>query len=192
MPVTDYGDEQQNVEEVSNEVQSNGASTFDPSIVDLLRRDVDELAAIEDVLIPVEGFSYSNVSVKYRLPEQGGKELDAIAKKVMRETKDTYDRNVRIAMDTMIALCEGLYVQPEDTPEPVPFDPDGAGMAIRFDHRLAEIFELPEDSNSRTVLRKLFGNNDASIVLHAEKLSRWIMNRKADLEVEVWQTGEAI
>lgn len=193
MPITDMNDEA-NIDLQLDDLPSNGSesssgSTFDPSLVDLLKRDVEEASKIEDVLIPVAGYSYSNLSIKYRMPEEGGKELDFIARKVFRETRDDYDRNVRIAIDTIVTLCEGLYVQPEDVPEPVAFDPDNEGTPVRFDQRLAKVFGMEDNTGARALVRRLFAGNDLVIITHAEKLSRWIMDKKADLESEVWQLG---
>jgi hypothetical protein len=183
---------------ISNEEDEN-VGAF-PSYVDLLRQDYKELSEVEDVLIPVQGYERVGLRAKYRLPESG-KELDTIARKAMREHKDTFSRNISVAMDTIIVLCVGLYIQPANTEElglesptptePIPLDPENTGEPARYDHRLAEILGLGEDVNSaRAVVRALFGNNDLAILAHSEKLSRWIANTKADLDAEFWQLGE--
>jgi hypothetical protein len=125
------------------------------------------------------------------MPESG-KELDNIARKVARDHKDVFNRNLYTAMDTMIILCIGLYVQPPEVDEPVELDPQEMGEPVRFDYRLGEIVGItdPEEAKSRVVLRKLFGNNDFAVIAHAEKLNRWLANVKADLNVEFWQLGE--
>lgn len=171
-----------------------------PSYVELLRQDYKELSEAEDVLIPVQGYERVGLRVKYRMPESG-KELDAISRKVMREFKDTFSRNLYTALDTMIVLCEGLYIQPlaseleleTQVTEPIPLDPELSGEAVRFDQRLAEALGLGSDiPGARQVTRRLFGNNDMAVISHAEKLSRWLANTKADLDVEFWQLGEGI
>ena len=170
----------------------------EPSIVDLLRQDLKDIEAAEDVLIPIVGYERVGLRVKYRLPTTG-KELDEIANKVRREFKDNYSRNLYSMVDTMIVLCEGLYVQPaienlESSIEgPVPLDPDLSGEPVRFDQRLAEAMGwTDQDMRARLVVRKIFGGNDMAISAHAEKLSRWLANTKADLTMEFWQLGEGI
>jgi hypothetical protein len=160
------------------------------SLVDQIRGELEELSEIQEVFIPVVGYSQSRLQVKYRMPESG-KEIDLIGQKVSRETKDRYNRNLLIAMDMMIHLCAGLYVQPDGAEEPVELDPQELGEPVYFDERLAEIIGLNGGSGSaRIVLRKLFGNHDLAILNHSEKLSRWLANNKADLERELWEMGE--
>lgn len=167
-----------------------------PSYVDLLREEYQELISAEDVMIPLVGFEKVGLRVKYRMPESG-KELDSIARKVIREYKDNFSRNLFTAIDTMIVLCEGLYVLPvaemelEGKPtEPQPLDPDGVGEPCRYDQRLAEVMNFGDVGSAREVVRKLFGRNDMAIISHAERLQRWLTNTKADLDVEFWQLGE--
>lgn len=160
-----------------------------PSVLDLFNQEFKELADNKEAFIPVAGYGRTGLQVKYHLPESG-KELDDIARKVQRETKENYYRNLFIATDTMIHLCSGLYVQPEDTPEPVMLDPGDTGYPCMFDSRLGEMVGSPIESGARGALRKLFGNNDLAILSHAEKLNRWLQNTKADLTLEVWQMGE--
>jgi hypothetical protein len=169
-----------------------------PSIVDLLRQDLKELEESEEVFIPVTGYERVGLRVKYRLPESG-KELDAIARKNMREFKDNFSRNLYTMIDTMITLCQGIYVQPDqkelglETPitEPIPLDADGTGETVYFDERLAEALGFAEEVHSaRAVVRRMFGHNDMMIMNHSERLNRWLMNTKANLDVEFWQLGE--
>jgi hypothetical protein len=158
--------------------------------MDLLQADYKELTETKEVNSPVKGYERAGLQIRYHLPERG-KELDEIARKVQREFKDNYSRNITIAMDTMIHLCSGLYVQPEGVPEPVTLDPDHDGIPVMFDEKLAGLIGFEGNVNSaRQVLRKLFGNNDMMIISHAEKLNRWLQNTKADLSLEVWQVGE--
>jgi hypothetical protein len=162
----------------------------DASLIDTFKQELQELAETRTVMIPVKGYERTGLQVKYAMPETG-KQLDAIARKVNREVKDTYSRNLFTAMDTMIALCDGLYVQPDDVPEPVMLDPNSTGAACYFDSTLAEMMGMNGSQGSaRQVVKRLFGDNDMAIMSHAERLSRWLQNTKADLEVEFWQVGE--
>lgn len=161
----------------------------DVSIIDLLKADLQDLTDNAEATIPVVGYEKAGLAVKYHLPETG-KQLDSIQRKVNAETKDPYYRNLNSAMDTMILLCEGLYVRPEGVEDYVMLDPQETGMPVRFDARMAAIVDIPEDSPSRQVLKKVFGNNEMAILNHTERLGRWLNNTKADLVTELWQLGE--
>lgn len=173
------------------ESEDNNTPFGGSSLLDQFRSDLQELEAIQDVLIPVKGYGRTNISIKYRLPDSG-KELDMIARKVERQTKDRFQRTLEIAMDTMIHLCIGIYVNPNsELPEPVELDPNRTGSACLFDDTLAEMMSMenPKTVPARSVLKRLFGGQDLAIMEHAGKLNRWLMDTKADLEVEFWQLG---
>jgi hypothetical protein len=167
-----------------------GGPFSEKSIIQQLQAEAQELADAKEVFIPIKGYEGTGLQVKYHLP-QHGKELSQIADKVRRQEKDAWERNLNIAIDTMIHLCSGIYVQPGDTPEPVMLDPEDTGVPASFDQRLAEILGIEGHvTSARQVVRRLFGNNDMAIVSHAEKLNRWLANTKADVTLEVWQQGE--
>lgn len=158
------------------------------TIIDLIQQDLQELGEKADTYIPVIGHERTGLAVRYMLP-QSGKVLDNIATKVERETKDKYLRNLNTAIDTMLSLCEGLFVKPDGVEDYVMLDPQEIGMPVKFDARLAAIIGIAEDAPARAVVKKLFANNEMAIMSHAERMSRWLNNTKADLEVEVWQLG---
>lgn len=163
------------------------------SIVDLIKQEQQELTEIKDVLIPIKGYEKAGLRVKYGMPESG-KVLDNIARKVMREVKDTYSRNLFITMDTMAHLEQGLYVLPPEMAldEAVELDPEHTGMAISLTgETFAKMVGAAEGSSARDIIRKAFGGNELAIVAHGEKLNRWLQDSKADLSVEVWQMGES-
>lgn len=162
------------------------------SIVDLLKQDLAAVAQEEDVYIPVEGYEKTGLAIHYRYPESG-KELDNIAQKIMRETKDQYYRGLNSALDTMILLCEGVYVRPEGVEEYVQLDPSETGAALKLnDPGFAALLGLEDGTPVRQVIKKLFGDNDLKVLAHADKLSRWIRNTKANLDTEFWgNLGEA-
>src|SRR5215472_3324951 len=159
------------------------------SILDVFQQELRELTETKEVYIPVKGYEGSGLQIKYFLP-QSGRELKDIARKVQRETKDSFQRNLYVAMDTMIHLCDGIYVQPEGVEEPVMLDPHNTGYACHFDTTLEEMMPGDATGTARGALRKLFGNNDFAMISHAERLNRWLQNTKADLDLEFWQTGE--
>ena len=165
---------------------------FSTSIVDLFKQEQEELASAKSVMIPVNGYEKTGLKIKYRMVSSG-KEIELISTKVNRQFKDQYSRNLYTAMDTMILLCDGLFVQPEDVPEPVMLDPDEVGEPCQFDSTLAQMLGMnphSEDTTARVVVKKLFGDNELAIMTHAFDLNRWLQNTKADLNLEIWQVGE--
>lgn len=163
-----------------------------PSIVDLFRQEQEELASAKSVFIPVKGYEKTGLQIRYKMPESG-KEIEMISNKVARQQKDTYARNLYSAMDIMIHLCDGLFVQPEDVPEPVMLDPENAGEPCGFDTTLAVLLGMDvnnDDTTARAVVLKLFGGNELALMTHAFDLNRWMQNTKADLNLEMWQVGE--
>jgi len=162
----------------------------DFSILDTFKQELQELASAEFVHIPVKGYEQTGLTIKYRMPDSG-QELERLSRQVMRQQKDTYSRNLMISMDTMIYLCEGLYVQPQGVEEPVMLDPNETGEPCRFDGYLARIMGMNGAPESpRAILKRLFGGNDLAVIDHAERLNRWLQNTKADLNAEIWQLGE--
>ena len=82
------------------------------SIVDLFKQEQAELASSKSVFIRVNGYEQTGLQIRYKMPASG-KELEVISSKVQRQHKDNYSRNLYTAMDTMIHLCDGLFVQPD-------------------------------------------------------------------------------
>jgi hypothetical protein len=169
-------------------VRGLGIGGAQGSILDIFRQEQAELASAKSVLIPIAGYEKIGLKVQYRMPYDG-KELDVIGRHAQKTIKDPYERNLAIATDTMVKLCEGIYCQPEGVEEPVMFDPMETGQACRFGPELAEALDVDVNS-AREVVQILFGNKDLAIIAHVEKLSRWLANSNADLESEIWELGE--
>lgn len=181
-----WGDDTDSSTENETQIITPGSPV---SFVDIIQAELQELQETKEVYIAVKGYERSGLHIKYHLPHDG-KILDDIARKVMREFKDTYNRNLYISVDTMIKLCDGLYVQPPETEgEYVELDPEETGAPVQFDSRLANIISNGDSpaGSSRRVVFALFGGNDLMVLNHAERLNRWLMNTKADVETELWQ-----
>lgn len=158
------------------------------SLVDLIKKNLAELASNVDVKIPVTGWDSIGLAVKYVLPESG-KVLDEIARKNERENKDLYWRNYNTAVDTMIALHDGLYIKLPSMDDYEILDPGDTGVAVRFDDRFAATLGLEAGSRARVIVKKMFGGNELAVLNHVEKLSRWLSDTGADLNLELWQVG---
>jgi len=162
----------------------------EPSIVDLLKQDFDELASATSVHIPIVGYDKARLTAKYHMPKRST-DIDEINRRVAKDMKgqSAFARSVRTGIETMIFLCEGLYVRPEGMEEPEPLDPYNTGEVADFGS-LANIFGWDNTPRVYDMVRRLFANNDMAILSHVEKLNRWLMDAKADLTLEFWQTGE--
>lgn len=165
-------------------------SKSDASLMDALLQEYKELSETKDTYIPVVGYNSTGLSIRYRMPESA-RELAELEKKVNRQTTDKLDRNMNMAIDTMLLLCLGLYVRhPDKVDVYVELDPAMEGSPVGLDDRLVTAMQWEGITTARQTVRKLFRNNEMAILSHAEKLSRWLGDSKADLSVEMWQVGE--
>ncbi|HEY1247505.1 MAG TPA: hypothetical protein VGE97_00825 [Nitrososphaera sp.] len=170
--------------------EENGHRT-DPSIVDMLKQELSEIEQIETAFIRIPGYDKISLQAQYRLPEKGS-EIDNINRSIEREFKgeSAYVRNLFLSISIMIALNEGLYVQPIGQPEPVELDPEMRGSPVTYVDCHAA-FGFDPSMKTREVVRRIFGGSrhDMALLMHAEKLNRWMANTKADLTLEFWQTS---
>lgn len=182
----------QEVEREESQPDSEPGIFSEPSILDVIKEDAKKIAESEEVYIAIAGYENSGLTAKYHLPESG-KQLDAINTKINREFKDRFTRNLYMAIDTMILLCDGLYVKPpwKNDDEFYELDPDMSGEPVRYDVRLAEALNFGDITRARNIVRRVFGENDMAIMNHAEKLARWLSNTRADVSRDIWdQLGE--
>jgi len=152
------------------------------SLLDNLKIKRGDLANRE-TFINIPGYDEAPpiMKAKYRLLE--GHEIDAIMNKVMRETKNQWDRNTLSAVDTFIASCEGIYVDIGDgSPEPHALRlPRTDKPILGYNKDLAEAMGFEAETARQTVF-EIFANNELAIQQHNMKLSLWMSNtsRKVD------------
>ena len=155
------------------------------SLFDQLAQKHKELAETRTTDIPVPGYDGEppNLFIRYRL--LAGEEITRIGDKVLRETKNKWERNLFAAADTMIAACEGIMVslsgKVEDA-QPLTW----RGQPVRtFGPDLAEALqyqsELPPTATHRDVLLGLFAGNDVALAQHSVQLNRWFGNTSTDV-----------
>ena len=163
---------------VSSAVNDDGKPA-PANLLESLRQRREEVASDHTVTLSLPGYDqdYPKLYVKYRNVD--GKEVDLIARKVQRETKDRWDRQVLSTVDILIEACVGFYVattsEEEDDPTPL-VGPDGT-LITGYDHTLSEAFQMNAQS-ARDTLFELFGGrkNDIMIMSHGVQLSRWMGN----------------
>lgn len=142
----------------------------------------DEIAATKDTFIPIAGYDREPplLLAHYRLLE--GPELAQIASKIRTEFKSRWDRSINAAIDTLIAACDGIYVDKGDG-KPVPLQLNGQPIT-GFDDNLAEALKfadkLRENFNHRDVVLGLF-TNELAISEHNFRLNRWFGDTSSDV-----------
>jgi hypothetical protein len=142
------------------------------SLLEGLRQRRSELSETKEVLIPLPGYDREPpiLMAKYRLLE--GHEIDAIGRKVVRETKDRWDRQIIAAVDTFINACEGMYISMGNGKEPEPLTMNGDPVA-GYNQDLARALKFDADT-AREVVMGVFAGNDVAIMQHNVRLSLWM------------------
>lgn len=159
----------------------NGAGDDDQAnILEQIRQRRRELLQNRQTYIPIPGYDDIGLVAQYHLLD--GKEMTRIVDKVQRQTKNKVERGVSISIDTFIAACDGLYLNPEDGVY-VPFDPGRTGSPLQYDPSLSDFLGL-DAPTARAVVRGLFGENDAAIAMHSMKLNRWFQDTSKSADDE--------
>src|SRR5580765_2030555 len=158
----------------------------DRNLLDRIRAKRLELAERRSTYITVPGYEDIGLVVQYHLLD--GKELDRIAEKVKRQMRDRVDRGLNAAADTLIAACDGFFLD-KGSSEYAPFDPGNRGAPLRYEKELAEFLGVEEVATARDVVFMIFADNDVALANHAMKLNRWFTNTSRDADEEF--LGEA-
>src|SRR4051812_38634650 len=97
------------------------------SPMEALRVRRDEIESKRDVRIPLVGFEEMGLQVQYRLIERN--ETEVIAKRARGQAKGKGQSELMflVILDTIIAACDGFYIQmdPDGGPEPLPDEETG-------------------------------------------------------------------
>lgn len=160
--------------------KDNGEKSSE-SLFDNLREKRTELGKNQTIILPIPGYDNDPpvLMAKYRL--MTGKELEDIAQRVSRQTKDRSQRQILAAVDTFINCCEGIYVDLEDGEGPKPLS-NLQDQPIRgYNQDLADTLQFPAE-NARQVVFGIFADNDIAIMQHNVRLGLWMSNtsRKVD------------
>ena len=116
---------------------------------------------------------------KYHLLD--GKELDMIADKVKRQTRNRVDRGLFAAADTLIECCDGLYIAKDENVFEA-LDPDKRGTPLAYEPALGAFIGAVGADTARKVVFALFGENDSALAAHTMKLNRWFANTNRDAD----------
>lgn len=164
------------------------APTGQESLLDQLRAKREEVAGSNTCFIPIPGYDGDPpvMMAQYRVLD--GKELDNIGRKVARETKDRWDRNVLAAMDVLIACCQGMYVDMQNGAEPQQMTLNGVPIA-GYNQDLAQALQFQAET-ARQVVMGIFVNNEVALMQHNVRLSMWMGNTSRRIDEDVFAAGE--
>jgi hypothetical protein len=160
-----------------------------PTLSDQLRARRTEIAESKDVLLPLTGYEDIGVMVKHRLMERS--EVETMGRKVLGETRDRGERNMRILLDTILNSTLGFYVQPDGgEPEQVLDDRNGDRPVINWDEFARYLGWMPTDQgDARSALYWIFGSNEFAVGQYGIMLNRWMGNTAIKVDEEFLGEG---
>src|SRR4249919_564084 len=100
-------------------------SVEQPTLAEQLRRRRTEISESKEVLLPITGYEQYGLMAKHRLMDRP--EVEQIGRKVLGETRERGERNMRLLLDTVINSTTGFYLQTSDDEEPKPVLDDRIG-----------------------------------------------------------------
>lgn len=166
-----------------------GEPVVDPTeqadVFDRLAAKREELSSDQRALIPVPGYNDPQLLIEYKL--MTGPELNAIGRKVGKETKDAWYRQLHAAIDVMVAAATGVYVQ-MDGSEPKALTIDGE-PCTGYTSSLAQKLRIDagDPPRVRKVVREIFGNNDVALGNHSFRLQRWMSDTSVNVDEELFE-----
>jgi len=186
--MTDIEDEAQPLVHEITEDETKGPQT----LADQLRLRRSEIAEAHDVLLPLTGYEEYGVQVKHRLMDRT--EVEKIGRRIMNETRDRGERNMRILIDVIINSTRGFYLRDDETDQVNEIRDDrheGAHVMTwgMFANYLGWNPNGDED-NSRMALYWVFGGNEFMVGQYGILLNRWMSN--TGLKVDEEFLGEAL
>lgn len=147
-----------------------------------------ELSDTKETFIPVPGYDRHPPLLLVRYKMLAGPELNIIGEKIRREVKDRLQRSMLAAVDTFIAAAIGLFVDQGDNKPPEPLTYQGVTIT-GFTPELAEALqftgELSDPPTARSIVFKLFADNDSAIAKHNYMLNRWFTDPTLDVGEEM-------
>lgn len=158
-----------------------------PSLADQLKARRTEIAEAKDVMLPLTGYEQHGVLVKHHLMDRS--EVEAIGRKVMGETRDRAERNMRILLDVIINSTDGFFIKPEDAdiPEEILDDRNGNLPVYGWDGFAAYMGWMPIDGpgDARSALYFVFGGNEFAVGQYGILLNRWMGNTGIKVDEEL-------
>lgn len=166
-----------------------GARDDEPTnLLEQLAAKRKELSETKETFIPVPGYDRHPPLLLVRYKMLTGPELNMIGEKIRREVKDRLQRSLLAAADTFIAAAVGLFVDQGDNTPPEPLTYQGEPIT-GFTPELAEALqfsgELSNPPTARSIVFKLFADNDSALAKHNYMLNRWFTDPTLDVDEEM-------
>jgi len=164
-------------------------ATAAPSLADQLRARRAEIAESKDVFLPITGFEEFGLVTKHRLMDRT--EVERIGRKILSETRDRGERNMRILLDTIINSTTGFFIQKgEEEPQEIINDLNGNSHVLSWDELAQYLGWSPgEYGDARSALYWIFGNNEFAIGQYGILLNRWMGNTGLKVDEEFLGEG---
>lgn len=158
------------------------------SLAEQLRAKRTEIAETRDTLIPITGYNEPVLMAKHRLMDR--QEIERIGKRVVKETKDRGERNMRILCDQIINSAVGFYFQRATDPEPLPLEDEHGEYITRWDQLATYLgWDLAQGGTARGALYFIFGDNEFAIGQFGILLNRWMGNTSFEVDSELLGEG---
>jgi len=155
------------------------------TLADQLRARRQEIAESKTVFLPMTGYEQYGVVVEHRLMDR--REVEKLGKKILGETRDRGERNMRILLDTIINSTTGFYLQEEDKkPESIKDDRNGDAPVLTWPGFAYYLGWDPDGGpdDTRIALEYCFGFNEFAVGQYGIMLNRWMGNTGVKVDEE--------
>lgn len=168
------------IEEVTDDFDTNGEVEEEPAknLLDQLRQERRESMENMETLIPVPGYDNIPLLIQYRMMD--GHEMDKIGRKVIKQTRDRWTRNLMAAIDTMISAATGVFIEVGGEVQPLTLNRQ---PILGYTPELAEALGF-KAATAREVVIGTFQNKDMHIANHSMRLQRWFGDSSAAVDEE--------
>lgn len=167
-----------------HDITSDEAVNGKRSLADQLRERRTEIADSKEVFIPLTGYEKYGVHVKHKLVDRTV--VEDIGRKVVAETKDRGERNMRLLLDTIIHSTSGFFIKDDDEEEYKPITEPGDGTSImRWDAFALYLgWDPGNEPYARSAVYFVFGNNEFAVGQYGIILNRWMGNTGIKVDEE--------
>lgn len=182
--MTNIDEESQETQPLVHEITSDeikGPAT----LAEQLRLRRNEIAETHDVLLPLTGYEEYGLHVKHRLMDRP--EVERIGRKIMNETKDRGERNIRIMIDMIINSTSGFFIKEGDALELQLLDDRQSDIPVISWGMMASYLGWNpngDEDNSRMALYWVFGGNEFMVGQYGVLLNRWMNNTGVKIDEE--------
>lgn len=170
-------------EEQPTTVQEIAADKKPDSGLESLRQKREAIATNQFTDLPVPGYDGSPPYLYVRYGLLKGPDIKRITDKVMRETKDQWDRQMLSSIDAMVEACQGFFIDYDDGRGRQPLTLHGEPI-LNYGPEIAEALGIEDAASARKVVKEVFGNNDVALAAHNIQISRWMSNTAIKVDEE--------